>query len=113
MYNTADYIDLDCYNARPILGSRPILPKKKEKEVHKLLGILYFVLDENGNEWYFNPKKDPKSNNWYIKKPQNGFKLYEWRWLYCNECDFEIAYNTNPFPTNKINVDLQFNLIFD
>ena len=103
MYNTADYIDLDCYNARPILRSRPILPKKKEKEVHKLLGIVYSTSDNKGNEWYYLP---------LTKKFVQDSKPYRWC-FYCNESDFEDAYIANPFSPKRLKVKLQFNLIFD
>lgn len=109
MYNTADYQEGIDFSRRPILRYRI----KKEKDIPKLLGILYYVVDKEGNQWYFNPKKNPYHKEWFIKKPKNGFEMYEWRWLRCNESDFENAYNANPFPDLPVKVSLQFTLTFD
>ena len=105
MYNTADYLDLDCYNARPIMNY--VRKPKKEKDIPKILGLIYSVFDHNGQEWIYNRHRDN-----FFEKPERGLPLYEWTWLRCNESDFELAYESNPFPFMKIKVRIDYTLTF-
>jgi hypothetical protein len=103
MYNTADYQENVGFSKPSIIYTR-----KKEKDIPKILGIIYSVFDHNGKEWIYNAHR-----NAFFKKPERGLPLYEWNWLRCNESDFEFAYEANPFPSMKIKVHIDYTLVFN
>ena len=109
MYNTADYQQgIDC-SRRPILRYRI----KKSKDVPKLLGILYYVVDKDNKKWWYNRY----TNSFFMDTMDEFNRTREesinfWN-CYCNESDFENAYNANPFPNLPVKVNLQFSIVFD